>query len=120
MIEKCGSLMIDFARQLETELAEAKEALAYIVETDKIMRPEIRHVHAEKVLNGEKFDTAKELAAKILLADHAARVLPELVEALESLADKNGEFHNWENGDGESLDKKLNDALSHAKNAQDA
>jgi hypothetical protein len=57
---------------------------------------------------------------KILLADHAARVLPELVEALESLADKNGEFHNWKNGNGESLDEKLNDALSHAKNAQDA
>lgn len=58
--------------------------------------------------------------AKILLADHAARVLPELIEALESLTDKSGEFHNWENGEGESLDEKLNNALAHAKNAHDA
>ena len=58
--------------------------------------------------------------AKMLLAAHAAKVLPELVEALESLADNSGKFHNWENGDGESLDEKLNNALNHAKNAQDA
>lgn len=63
----------EIAAQIETELAEAKEALVYIVETDKIMRPDIRHVHAEKVLNGEKFDTAKELASEKARLDWVLR-----------------------------------------------
>ena len=40
----------NFARKLERELNAALSSLEYIVKTDKIMRPDICHVQAEKIL----------------------------------------------------------------------
>lgn len=42
-------------------------------------------------------------------------VIKELADALRLLADKDGRFHNWESGEGEVLDDKLNQALDHAE-----
>lgn len=39
-------------------------------------------------------------------------VIKELADVLRLLADKDGRFHNWESGEGEVLDDKLNQALA--------